>query len=1019
MLKCDYKGLCKVTPQTLVRLLPLTKTLVTAAAAATTTTMMIPEVCGNLCRITAKAHLRFVADIPKERSTPKRRQRPFPRVRRRSRAQSHPREKSSTSTKRAAQSVIEVQDSEGSSPPPPTRRTTTTNGHSTHRTLVQPRATIRLDDTESSEQEQEQEQEALSSEHEKEMRAVKEDRFALKGRKKRYLKGMMPAVFMRKAEKDLELMRKEQRAGRHVDYAGSGDEEDVVVTERKGEARRRRTFFEDGDGRLKFIADDDSPDEEGYAEDSWLAALAPKHKQPPRAAFGPLPEQTNRQKQTRDMIDRLLVQSRAAQEEQRHRRKRRSKKQSAFKATKDSARQSFTESRQQYSLADEDELWDAPVFLAPALATASTQHISQPQIPQPHAQRKKDSSKKEDATWRTFRKFSHDFQIERLDPRAFPALPLDSMLVQGQVDELIAFLRDGVKSPMRTVFPFGIPLHEGVDEEAVEAVLPRLTDAIIEAASVWCNATTEERSSNPRPAQEACDALRYLSLYASSLASPQLLHLIQSQLDALDRRLRSTAEDKDDQQQAAFNYYLVPVHWACLELTLRLRVAAQAHNIELSLFGSPASRTQRLIKALLRHGPNATGRAIKSNAPDVSVEAWAALINLALSAPNNAQSFSIDCPNIGSVWEHLFTELDNRTASNSTHPVMASEALCYAAMLLCALSQISSTGHVTPEPRLKAHWPVLARCLEPVTVADLAELDRWSSVELHRRDGYLWSLFARTLIMVDRWNWVLTEKDGILPKLYDILNARQLDNLAIDSGAKDFPAFLQHFDGRVGTTLEGREDSAFHIFLKLLVNVAQGIMSAPNEVDARRTLNRFLMRVSPMRKLPPNSSRAMLVNHFSLFITLTIVAPWSTSQRLSQVRALLSFDAADQDTRPVLIRAMMYFALVYHHQKQPLDPILVWFASAAELLRADYSESDKKRSHLNAPSAKPAKGMSIVTNQAEKARERKALTTRLYNCALALTLLLRAIQNILSTVSVDGEIVSFPDARFLNSGRYV
>lgn len=34
----------------------------------------------------------------------------------------------------------------------------------------------------------------------REMRRVNEDRFALKGRKKRFLKGMMPGVFMRKGK---------------------------------------------------------------------------------------------------------------------------------------------------------------------------------------------------------------------------------------------------------------------------------------------------------------------------------------------------------------------------------------------------------------------------------------------------------------------------------------------------------------------------------------------------------------------------------------------------------------------------------------------------------------------------------------------------------------------------------------------------------------------------------------------------------------------------------------------------
>lgn len=974
-------------------------------------------------------------DIPPERHRPRRKRRSA--VRNRYGSKRRPASpQASAAAPDSARRHKPMPDSQGSSPLPIGKAS---------KSQTAPRKTIHLDGSSSSDEERsdEAEEPAMSSEHEKEMRSVKEDRFALKGRKKRYLKGMMPAVFMRKAERDLDLMREEQRSGRRVDYGGSGDEEDhgddgdedvVGVSahqQRKGEAKRRKAYFEDGDGQLKFIADEESPDEEQYAEASWLAAAAPKKRKSRLSkgggsgeasvpSFAPLPAQSRRQKQTRDMIDRLLVQSRAAQEEAQRRRPKKRKQKANSRNNRKQPGASVGQEGPQVSLADEDELWQVPTFLAPALAPGPTfNDIPRPDLHQALQKTKQPQYKQardEDGAWKSFRKFSHDFQMERLDPRTFPALSPDSVLVKGHLVELSELLGDGaIQTPIRTVFPFGIPCHGDLDEEAVEGLLPRLTDAIVDSASRWLSLPAEQRQTQPRPAAEACEALHFMGLYASSRASVSLLHLIQAQLDALDRRCRSLAEEEN--QQAPLNYFLLSIHWACLELALRLRHAAIRRQLDVSLFASPTTRTQRLVKSLIQHGPNATGKALKANTTDLSVEFWAALLSLAWALPTTTSKIELEAPSVESIWEHLTTELDANTEANHTHPVVASEALCYAAIVLCAISQISATGHVLPTPRLQAYWPVLARSLEPVTVADLAELDRWSSVELHRRDGYLWSLFARTLVMVHRWQWVLTERDSILTKLYDILNARQLDNLAIDSGAKDFPAFLQQFDGHVGTSLEGREDSAFHIFLKLLVSVAQGILAAsPTEAEARRNLNRFLMRVSPMRKLPPNSSRSMLVNHYSLFITLSIIAPWSAPQRLSQIRALLSFEAADQDTRPVLIRAMMYFALVYHHHQLALDPILIWFASAAQLLRSHYIDSDRKRAQLNAPAARPAKGMSVVTNLAEKAKNHKLLTTQLYSCALAFTLLLRAIQNIMTAASSSGDTVSFPDTCFLNSG---
>lgn len=715
------------------------------------------------------------------------------------------------------------------------------------------------------------------------------------------------------------------------------------------------------------------------------------------------------------MIDRLLVQSKAAHEAQQKRRPK-------VKTKKKTTHPSTVLPQKQISLADEDELLGLPVFRAPILPQNSAAHD---EIPPPPVQpgttsastsgrpRNSDSSKN---AWQSFKKFSHDFQIERLRPGSF-ALSPDSPLVLGQIVELIDFLQDNKVTSVRTVFPFGTPLHEDLDAEAIESLLPSLSDRIIDAASKWVNASPEEQSLHPRPAREACEVLRYLGLRTNLDTPTETLHLIQARIDHLDRRFRSIAENGT--QQAALNYFLLPLHWAGLELALRLRVAAHHQKLDSSLFASPTARVQRVIKGLVQYGINSTGKALKTAQPDLSVEIWASLINLSLAAPP-APSLEVEWPTSESLWDHLISELDDRALVNSTHPVMASEALCYAAMTLCSASQISAAGNVLDQPSLFAYWPVIARSLEPITVDDMREsMDKWSSVELTRRDGYLWSLFARIMTMINRWGWVLTDSDGILSKLYDILNARQLDNLAIDAGAKDFPTFLQHFDGSVGTTLEGKDDSAFHILLKLLVHVSRNILSsADTEPDGRRALNRMLMRVTPMRKLPKDSSRAMLVNHYSLFITLAVIAPWTSNQRFSQIKTVISFDQSDKEIRPVIIRAMLYFSLVSYHQNLPLDPVLGWFGQTAQTLRQEYTDFDRKRIQLNAPARKPTKGMSIVTNHAERSRDQKLLTNQLYHCALTLTMVLRAIQNIMDvTTQGIGDQVLFPDARFLNSGE--
>lgn len=65
------------------------------------------------------------------------------------------------------------------------------------------------------------------------------DRFVLDKKRKKALKGMMPAIFFKTAQQDLEKMREEKRAGRVVREYGSGDEEEEAVEARTSRARTR------------------------------------------------------------------------------------------------------------------------------------------------------------------------------------------------------------------------------------------------------------------------------------------------------------------------------------------------------------------------------------------------------------------------------------------------------------------------------------------------------------------------------------------------------------------------------------------------------------------------------------------------------------------------------------------------------------------------------------------------------------------------------------------------------------
>lgn len=117
------------------------------------------------------------------------------------------------------------------------------------------------------------------------------DRFVLDKKRKKALKGMMPAIFFKTAQQDLEKMREEKRAGRVVREIGSGDEEEEeeAAEARTSRARTRinprnadRPFMfrgeqstsessDDGGGRSVFsISDNEEENQhEAFAMASW------------------------------------------------------------------------------------------------------------------------------------------------------------------------------------------------------------------------------------------------------------------------------------------------------------------------------------------------------------------------------------------------------------------------------------------------------------------------------------------------------------------------------------------------------------------------------------------------------------------------------------------------------------------------------------------------------------------------------------------------------------------------------
>lgn len=862
----------------------------------------------------------------------------------------------------------------------------------------------------------------------------------LGGKKKKALGMMMPAVFMKRAQADLRLMEKEKLEGltSGSDH-GSGDEDigDSSADERRKGRARIRIVPRLNDDPLRFDGDtytdesgDDgaetpvaSSEEEGDAVSSWLHAFAPQRHQA--------------RDDDEDIVDRFLSRahgkSRHASKGRERRRnpdevgasmrgkgKRRvplqdggnrradiSSKSAPRFTTEKHARQAAPRT---ISLDTEQAIFDWSGIPHGGVQGGRTEdstvaegnsHRSGQQhqlvggLPVVDRSSAKDNSER----WATFGKFSHDFEISRLPVGIRFS---DSTIVKsGQLFTLLSHRT--APSPPRACIPFGVALRGSMSAEDLEAVLPLLCDSIF-----------DETSSGAEDLDGASgEALRFLGAFVSQLssseplASPRLHSSITSQLDRLDLRLDSFAADTSD---PSLDCRRIVISWNLVDIATRLAAADSGH----------ADRLRRtvssLVAKLVKHGPEHTTKRLKLfmtdilpedlTIRDVSVEGWLAVVSLALNPDCSGGAFGEE-----DFWRSVLDELDKVLPPAARRSLVASEVISYTTMMLCAISQFSPSGISTSTPRLHAHWPIAMRALEPIQPSALSKVDHSvSNTALARRDRYLWTLFARCLVLVDQWGWKVDVRGELIPKLFDLVNARRLADLTIESSS-DFPLFLQHLDRLGSTHLDQQADTAFTIFLKLVVRAADDIV-ATSEADKRRQLTRLFLRLSPMSSGPWTStspeitkSHSILVNHYSLIMTFAVLSPTSASQRLDQAQRLIVFADVEEPARRTCIRGILYFAFVLLHHGLSLDPVVDWLSSIATQLRIEYVELEKQRK-------RDRRGE-------EKDSGRRRGGDPLWHRAVLLTMVLRSAQLMLRWKKNADAAPTFPDAALLNPGPFL
>lgn len=348
-----------------------------------------------------------------------------------------------------------------------------------------------------------------------------------------------------------------------------------------------------------------------------------------------------------------------------------------------------------------------------------------------------------------------------------------------------------------------------------------------------------------------------------------------------------------------------------------------------------------LVRKLLAQGIEHTTKSLKSLASaadagvlrDDAAELWICLIQLAIS--DEPRTALLDERRF---WTLVMDTVIDKVPAAARHSPIAGEACAYTAMTLCALSQFAPSGLCGATPRLKAHWPVMLRALEAIDLGELrqSELEGLSDTALARRDRYLHTLFARTIVLAQRWGWRITVNDAIVPKLFAVLNARELADLSIEM-RDDFPPFLRTFNGQIADlAFNPSADTVFDVYCKLLFTAVEGVTDS-------RALTRFLLRVCPSQvnswTRQTGRGASTLVNHLSLFAISVFLLPSSARQRIAQATQLVPFEKASDTAKRIQLRSAMYFLLMLKWHGVDSQPVIQWLVSVSNRLKATYCQA--------------------------------------------------------------------------------
>ncbi|KAA1069796.1 hypothetical protein PGT21_033510 [Puccinia graminis f. sp. tritici] len=758
---------------------------------------------------------------------------------------------------------------------------------------------------------------------------------------------MMPRVYVAKAEKDLRLMEQEKKAGKMRLTVDSDSSDSAVTIDQHPHSRRQPT--KRAARRKSIPLSCSSDDSSRRATSSRIGTTESSHHQPWQQEPAGMSWGTRmcmRMNRSSSSTSQLLNPSRTLERTASH-----ASSVSSRVSQNTSSRTSrvISQSRSNklehaISLKDDHALWRTYESAngRPAL-----------NLPPPGWRRESLADDQMEAElvqvpiW-DFKDFTPDFGISRL-PANLKITSQVGYLSDGHLLELIGLFdestQDTIVDPViifeKTYSGF-MTLEEWHDR------LSSAADRIHDELSGWL------AEDSGRSKDALTETGRWFKFMGRSITSvgfdDRLVESMVGWIEDFLVRVDDLAVDAVNRPE--FSNLMLVTSWGIFELVCRLDLRHHRHPIN----SAPSLQTllelghrslSNLLRRLLEYGPPVTMGKLKAHISnddregplfDVSVEVWASLLNIILTPIGNgskAEYLLID-----NFWTKVIDGTRCHARRIELSQMACGEAVSYLAMMLCVISQILPNGETAEAGRIGAHWPVLVASLGKIPETILAETLEVRMRE--RRDRYVRSLFARILVFHERWRWELCFDDGMVERLYKILNAGRFERLSIElpemnqrfGSVDSFPHLLEDLEYeelkqisssedllfRLDTKMR-TDDSCFGIFLKILV-VGFKALPRPIEASKQKEIEKIISRCNPLRQLSFKPSRELgptdpkiteqnrtsLVNHSALFLIYSILLPNTLKRQWSFLCNLYSFGSIDIPARSTHFKILCQFA---------------------------------------------------------------------------------------------------------------